>query len=93
MACIGIPLGLLGGYLIGCGLVPVIMDAMAFGGGAFMTQTSANPFIFAGSAVFTLVTVVISTAKPGRIAAKVSPVEAVRYTEGRARQEKNMQMD
>lgn len=85
LACIGIPLGLLGGYLIGCGLVPVIMDAMAFGGGAFMTQTSANPFIFAGSAVFTLVTVVISTAKPGRIAAKVSPVEAVRYTEGRGK--------
>ncbi len=82
LACIGIPIGLCGGYFIGCGLVPVVMDSMAFEGKAFMTETSANPLIFAGSAVFSLITVVISTAKPGRIAARVSPVEAVRYTEG-----------
>lgn len=82
LACIGIPIGLCGGYLIGCGLVPVIMDSMAFEGKAFMTETSANPLIFAGSAVFSWITVMISTAKPGRIAARVSPVEAVRYTEG-----------
>ena len=42
---------------------------------------SMHPLIFIGSAVFTLLTVWISTGKPARIAAKVSPVEAVRYTE------------
>ena len=34
-----------------------------------------------GSSTFSLVTVFLSCNKPGRIAAKVSPVEAVRYTE------------
>lgn len=82
LACIGIPIGLLAGYIIGCGLVPVVMDSIAFGGEAFMVETSAKPLIFVGSAAFSFITVLISTAKPGRIAAKVSPVEAVRYTEG-----------
>lgn len=35
-----------------------------------------------GSALFALFTVLLSCAKPGRLAAKVSPIEAVRYTEG-----------
>ncbi|MCI8813179.1 MAG: ABC transporter permease, partial [Oscillibacter sp.] len=35
-------------------------------------------------AVFSLLTVFLSCARPGRMAAKVSPVEAVRYTEGSA---------
>ena len=41
-----------------------------------------HPLIFVGSALFALFTVLLSCAKPGRLAAKVSPIEAVRYTEG-----------
>lgn len=41
----------------------------------------ASPAIFAGSSLFTLLTVYISCIRPCRMAAKVSPVEAVRYTE------------
>ena len=44
--------------------------------------TSASPAIFLISALFALVTVLISCRRPGRLAGKVSPVEAVRYTEG-----------
>ena len=43
---------------------------------------SFNPLIFVGAALFALLTVFLSCARPGRMAAKVSPVEAVRYTEG-----------
>ncbi|MEI3362361.1 MAG: hypothetical protein V8R75_07215 [Oscillospiraceae bacterium] len=41
-----------------------------------------SPLIFLASALFSLITVLLSCRKPGRMAAKVSPVEAVRYTEG-----------
>ena len=40
---------------------------------------SVNPAIFVASALFALVTVLISCRKPGRMAARVSPIEAVRY--------------
>jgi putative ABC transport system permease protein len=42
---------------------------------------STNPIIFIGSAVFSVITVLISCRRPGKLAGKVSPVEAVRYTE------------
>ena len=45
-------------------------------------MTSVSPWIFVVSAAFALLTVLISCRKPGRMAARVSPVEAVRYTEG-----------
>ena len=74
---IGIPIGLIFGYLTGNLLMPVIManldDATVY--------RSANPVIFIGAALFALVTVFISYFLPARRAAKVSPVEAVRYTE------------
>lgn len=79
LSAIGIPLGLLIGYAIGRWLTPVILSHL---NGVVMDATSASPLIFIGSAVFSLITVLISCLKPGRIAAKVSPIEAVRYTEG-----------
>ncbi|MDE7476778.1 MAG: ABC transporter permease, partial [Lachnospiraceae bacterium] len=74
---IGIPIGLVAGYFIGTIMVPLIMNRSNFAGSTF--TTSASPIIFVGSTVFALVTVAVSTSKPGRIAAGVSPVEAVRY--------------
>lgn len=79
LSCIGIPIGLVMGYLAGSRLVPVVMVYSFYA--AVNYQVSVNPLVFAGSALFSLITVVLSTAKPGRIAAKVSPVEAVRYTD------------
>lgn len=78
LSLIGIPLGLLLGFVIGNGLTPVIMATLSYKN-AFV---SFNPWIFIGAAAFSLVTVFLSCARPGRMAAKVSPVEAVRYTEG-----------
>jgi putative ABC transport system permease protein len=74
----GIPAGLLLGFLIGNKLTPVIMVHLSYKK-AFV---SFNPWIFIGAAAFSLLTVFLSCARPGRIAARVSPVEAVRYAEG-----------
>ncbi len=78
LSCAGIPLGLLLGFAVGNGLTPVIMAHLSYKR-AFV---SFNPWIFIGAAVFSLATVFLSCARPGRMAAKVSPVEAVRCTEG-----------
>ncbi len=78
LSCAGIPLGLLLGFVLGNRLTPVIMARLSYKR-AFV---SFNPWIFLGAAAFSLGTVFLSCARPGQLAAKVSPVEAVRYTEG-----------
>lgn len=80
LSCIGIPIGLVMGFFVGCQAVPVILNQTNMRGSSF--ETSANPIIFIVSILFAMVTVAISTGKPGRIAAGVSPIEAVRYTDG-----------
>lgn len=77
---IGIPFGLFTGYFIGKAIVPRVISLSGAAGSE--VSVSVNPVIFLGAAGFTLLTIWFSTGKPARIAAKVSPVEAVRYTEG-----------
>ena len=74
----GIPLGLAVGWAVGGWLTPVIVKRL----NGVVAVTSVSPAIFLISALFALVTVLISCRRPGRLAGKVSPVEAVRYTEG-----------
>lgn len=81
LSMIGIPLGLLIGYGVGVKLTPVILSRL---NGIVQDAVSASPLIFICSALFALVTVLISCRRPGQMAARVSPVEAVRYTEGAA---------
>ncbi len=78
LSAAGIPLGLLLGWAVGSLLVPVIVSHLS----GVATVVSLSPWIFVFSAAFALVTVLISCRRPGRMAAKVSPVEALRYTEG-----------
>lgn len=78
LSCVGIPLGLLLGFAVGNGLMPVVMNSLSYKRGF----VSFNPWIFLGAAAFSLVTVFLSCRRPGRMAAKVSPVEALRFTEG-----------
>lgn len=82
----GIPMGLLIGGLIGKLLLPVIMGNLTFSGNT-NTKVVLNPWIFAGAAVFSFVTVRLSSILPCRIASKVSAVEAVRYMEGQSGKE------
>ena len=75
----GIPAGLLFGYGVGAFLTPVVMARTTFGAG--VSTVSTSPLIFLASAMFALLTVMLSCARPGKIASKVSPVEATKYTE------------
>ncbi len=75
----GCPAGLVIGYLAGRVLMPVIMASTSLG--ASCTDVSMSPVIFIAAALFSIVTVFISCSRPARMASKVSPVEAVRYTE------------
>lgn len=76
LSAIGIPMGLAAGYLLGVLLVPVWIPMKEM-----RTVVSASPVIFAGSALFSYVTVLISCMLPARLASKVSPIEALRYTD------------
>ena len=80
LSLVGIPTGLLLGWLLGGVLTPVITAQLD----GVTTMVSVSPLLFVGSALFALVTVLISCRRPGRLAGRVSPVEAVRYTEGKA---------
>ena len=75
----GIPAGLLLGYGVGASLTPVVMARTTFGVG--VSTVSTSPLIFLASALFALITVFLSCSRPGKIASKVSPVEATKYTE------------
>ena len=80
LSAAGIPAGLLLGWLLGGVLTPVITAQI----NDVTTTVSASPVLFIASAIFALATVLISCRRPGRLAGKVPPVEAVRYTEGKA---------
>ena len=80
LSAAGIPAGLLLGWLLGGVLTPIITAQL----NDVIGTVSVSPVLFGVSALFALVTVLISCRRPGRLAGKVSPVEAVRYTEGKA---------
>lgn len=78
LSAAGIPAGLALGWLLGGQLTPVVAARL----NGVRTVTSVSPWIFLVSALFALCTVLLSCRRPGRMAGKVSPVEAVRYAEG-----------
>lgn len=80
LCIIGIPIGLLLGYAAGAVLTPVVIARTSLG--TVVSTVSTSPAIFLVSALFALITVLLSCSRPGRIASKVSPVEATKYTEG-----------
>lgn len=76
LCIVGIPAGLILGWLLGTVLVPVLMGSME--GTAVV---SASPMIFIGSALFAWATVLISCLRPARLAGKISPIEALRMSD------------
>ncbi|GHU74906.1 efflux ABC transporter permease [Clostridia bacterium] len=75
---IGMPLGLILGYVCGNILTPLVLSITSVNS---ENTGNANPLIFIFAALFSLATVFISCRKPGKTAARVSPVEAVKYSE------------
>lgn len=80
LSAAGIPAGLAAGCLAGTVLAPIVLSTYNVG----KTYQILSPWFFIAAAAFSLITVLLSCAKPGRIASKVSPVEAVRYTDAAA---------
>ncbi|HIX29407.1 MAG TPA: ABC transporter permease [Candidatus Blautia stercoravium] len=76
---VGLPLGAVMGYFLGQLLLPMLARISTYtGSGGFYF----NVWILVFGCAFSLLTVLVSCRKPVRIAGNVSPVEAVRYTEG-----------
>lgn len=76
LCLVGIPFGLVIGYFLGAVLVPFMITST---GGA--ATVALDPWIFVGAVLFAAVTVRISCLKPARTCGKVSPMEALRYTD------------
>lgn len=76
-----LPIGLLLGYILGNAILPVALDFMASEYHGLTVEFSLNPLIFIGALIFTVLTVVISIRRPISIVAKISPLEAMRYSD------------
>ncbi len=83
LCLIGIPAGLILGWLLGMVLVPAFTGIIEG-----ESHVSASPLIFIGSAVFAWFTVLISCMRPARLAGKVSPVEALRMSDADGKSKK-----
>ena len=86
LSAAGIPLGLAAGYLISCVMFPFAMSFLNLGGMKVSLHFDVRIILF--GAAFSLLTVLISCRRPAKIAGSVSPVEAVRYSEGNVKRKK-----
>ncbi|OPJ64158.1 ABC transporter permease [Clostridium oryzae] len=77
LSIIGIPLGLVSGWFISKLLLPFLRQ---FTDGLIELKITFHPVIFIGALLFTLLTIYLSCIRPGRLASKVSPIEAINYT-------------
>ena len=73
-------MGILLGYLFGGVLTPMVLKGIEVNSD-IKVSNHANPIIFIGAIVFSAITVWISTYKPGKAAANVSPMEALRFND------------
>lgn len=78
LSAVGIPAGLVLGCLLGNALLPVVMAITVVSESSFIVPHIA---VWLLAAAFAFLTVRISCSRPGRLAGKVSPVEALRYQE------------
>ena len=79
LSLVGIPAGLVLGWLLGNGLLPLVMASTNFAETEFIVPSW---WIWLLAALFTFVTVRIRCSRPGKIAGRISPVEALKYQSG-----------
>lgn len=77
ISLIGVPIGLMVGSLVGSVLTPFVLGITNIN----MVKISIRWWVFVFAALFALVTVFISIQKAEKIAAQVSPIEALRMTD------------
>lgn len=76
---IGTPVGLTLGYLVARGITPLVLNQINLE----VAAISTNPLIFIVAIIFTLITILISIRKPAKIAGRISPVEAIKTSDGK----------
>lgn len=81
LSLIGIPIGLIFGYILGILLVPVLMKSTEYSEEIDSINMAITPIIFIGAVLFSFITINISVRTPGKIASKVSPLEALKFGE------------
>ncbi len=81
LAFVGVPIGIACGILLSFQAVPLAATILRIDGeGEMPSDVSFNPFIYVGTILFVIITVVVSCRKPAKLAGKVSAVEALKYT-------------
>ena len=88
LCLIAVPLGLVSGYFVGNSLIPTILQNTTYGKDLEIIS-GFNIFVFLGAAAFSVFTVWISSLIPVRKASKVSPIEALRYSDVRVSEKKH----
>lgn len=82
LSAIGIPLGLLGGYLLGLRLLPIAMKGLDTADYTSVPIVySVNPFIFIISSIITFITICVSVYKPAKLASQLTVVDAAKFNE------------
>ncbi|MEF9917437.1 MAG: ABC transporter permease [Lachnospiraceae bacterium] len=84
LSIVGIPFGLLFGYGATLLMAPSLntnMEMNALKGSGQETVVSVNPLIFVVAAVFTLITVYLSSLRACKLVENISPIEALRLAE------------
>lgn len=84
LSFIGIMAGLILGTLTSFAIVPLTMKF--FFAGKIDVIISFSPYVYIGATAFTFVTVMLGSFKPARIAGKISPIEAAKYTDYKGKQ-------
>lgn len=86
LSIVGIPIGLVLGYIVASLILPIALSFTIFKN---IVVISKSPYIFLLSILFSVITVLISCSKPGKMAGKVSPIEAIRFVSSDAENSKN----
>ncbi|MDW7660203.1 MAG: FtsX-like permease family protein [Bacillota bacterium] len=84
LCVVGIPIGVIIGTFVGAFLVPKVFSVISVD----VVNVEIHPIIFIISSIFSIATVLISIVKPSRIAAHISPIEALRSSDNIQRNNK-----
>ena len=89
-ACIGIPIGILLATAVSFGIVPFVLSEGFEQGKSIMdAEVFFHPSIYILSVIFSAITVWIACSAPAKAAAKISPVEALKFQNFAPKKTKN----
>lgn len=72
LSLVGIPIGVIIGYALSYEIIPLLL--------VYNLKVKSSPYIVMLTIIVSLVTIVISLRKPGKMASKISAIEAMKYS-------------